>query len=93
MENNNFLTVKQVAELLQVHWQTVLNYIKGGKLEALRLGKGYRISKEALEKFVNENLAWNTLIPALKNYQFLSALPYFEAKYRDKSSYQGLLES
>ncbi len=57
MENNNFLTVEQVAELLQVHWQTVLNYIKSGKLEALRLGKGYRISKEALEKFVNENLA------------------------------------
>lgn len=55
MENNNFLTVEQVAEALQVHWQTVLNYIKSGKLEALKLGKGYRISREALEKFIKQN--------------------------------------
>jgi len=55
MKNNSFLTVEQVAELLQVHWQTVLNYIKSGKLEAVRLGKGYRISEEAINKFVKTN--------------------------------------
>lgn len=55
MKNNNFLTVVQVADTLQVHWQTVLNYIKNGKLEALRLGKGYRISQESLEKFIKTN--------------------------------------
>lgn len=55
MNNNEFLTVEQVAELLQVHWQTVLNYIKSGKLKALRLGKGYRISKEEFNKFISNN--------------------------------------
>lgn len=55
MKNNQFLTVEQVSELLQVHWQTVLNYIKGGKLRAVKLGKGYRISKEELDKFIEEN--------------------------------------
>lgn len=55
MKNNSFLTVEQVAELLQVHWQTVLNYIKSGKLEAVRLGKGYRIPEEAINKFVKKN--------------------------------------
>lgn len=55
MENNNFLTVEQVAETLQVHWQTVLNYIKNGKLKAVKLGKGYRISKEALQEFIKSN--------------------------------------
>lgn len=55
MKNNNFLTVEQVANALQVHWQTVLNYIKSGKLEALKLGKGYRISQEALDKFIQSN--------------------------------------
>lgn len=55
MENNNFLTVEQVAEALQVHWQTVLNYIKSGKLEALKLGKGYRISQESLNVFIKQN--------------------------------------
>lgn len=54
-ENNSFYTVEQVADTLKVHWQTVLNYIKNGKLEALKLGKGYRISQESLDNFVKEN--------------------------------------
>ena len=55
MKNNDFLTVEQVAEMLQVHWQTVLNYIKSGKLKALKLGKGYRIPKVEFEIFVKKN--------------------------------------
>lgn len=55
MENNEFYTVEQVAELLKVHWQTVLNYIKSGKLKAVKLGKGYRISKEAFNEFIKDN--------------------------------------
>ena len=53
--NNEFLTVEQVAELLQVHWQTILNYIKSGKLRAIRLGKGYRIEKQDFDFFVKES--------------------------------------
>lgn len=55
MENNEFLTVEQVANLLHVHWQTILNYIKNGKLNAIKLGKGYRISKAALNHFIKVN--------------------------------------
>ncbi|MCL5675548.1 MAG: helix-turn-helix domain-containing protein [Patescibacteria group bacterium] len=55
MENNEFYTVEQVADLLKVHWQTVLNYIKNGKLKAVKLGKGYRIEKRALNEFIKEN--------------------------------------
>lgn len=53
--DNKYLTVEQVAELLQIHWQTVLNYIKSGKLDAVRLGKGYRIPKVGLDKFIKQN--------------------------------------
>ena len=53
MVNDKFYTVQEVADLLQVHWQSVLNYIKRGDLQALKLGKGYRISQEALDKFIN----------------------------------------
>lgn len=49
---HNYYTVEQVASLLQVHWQTVLNYIKRGDLEGIRIGRGYRISKDALDTFV-----------------------------------------
>lgn len=53
--DNEFLTVEQIAELLQVHWQTVLNYIKSGKLCAIKLGKGYRIDQQSLEDFIKNN--------------------------------------
>lgn len=46
------LTVEQVALTLQVHWQTVLNYIKSGKLRAVKLGRGYRITPKDLEDFI-----------------------------------------
>lgn len=47
-----YLTVEQVATTLQVHWQSVLNYIKRGDLPAIRIGRGYRISTVSLEKFI-----------------------------------------
>ena len=50
-----FYTVSEVAAILQVHWQSVLNYIKSGKLEAVKLGKGYRISEANLEKFISDH--------------------------------------
>lgn len=55
MDNNSFYTVEQVAVMLQVHWQTILNYIKSGKIEAVKLGKGYRIPKECLANFIKIN--------------------------------------
>ena len=55
MVNDKFYTVQEVADLLQVHWQSVLNYIKNGKLKALKLGKGYRISQEALDEFISNH--------------------------------------
>lgn len=55
MKNNSYYTVKQISELLQVHWQTILNYIKNDKLKAVKLGKGYRISQEALDNFIKLN--------------------------------------
>lgn len=55
MVNEKFYTVQEVADLLQIHWQSVLNYIKSGKLKALKLGKGYRISQEALDEFISDH--------------------------------------
>lgn len=51
---DTLLTVEQVAAKLQVHWQTVLNYIKSSKLRAVKLGRGYRIDPKDLETFLEE---------------------------------------
>lgn len=46
-----YFTVKEVAEILHVHWQSVLNFIKRGDLEAIHIGRGYRIELDALRAF------------------------------------------
>lgn len=51
---SRYYTVEQVAALLQVHWQSVLNYIKRGDLGAVKIGRGYRISPSALDTFLSK---------------------------------------
>ena len=52
MSDKTYYTVQEVADLLKLHWQSVLTYIKNGDLEAIKLGKGYRISQKALDSFI-----------------------------------------
>ena len=44
-------TLKEIEELLMVTRRTLYNWIKSGKLQAFRIGKEWRVTKEALEKF------------------------------------------
>ena len=46
------LKVKEVAEELNVHQETVRRWIKKGELPAFDSGRGYRISRDDLNKFV-----------------------------------------
>lgn len=51
------LTTTQVAKILAVSRQTVLNYIRSGKLKARKFGNGqqhqWRILESDLDAFVN----------------------------------------
>ena len=42
-------SVEQVADLLNLHVRTVRNYVREGRLQAVRIGKQYRIAREDLE--------------------------------------------
>lgn len=53
--NEQYFTVAEIATILKVHWQTVLNYIKSNKLKAVKLGKGYRIGAQSLKIFTDHN--------------------------------------
>ena len=41
--NDYLLTVKETADLLKVHWQTVRKYLKDGTLKRVRIGRNIRI--------------------------------------------------
>jgi len=53
--NNNLLTPEQVAGILQVHVLTIYGYIRQGKLDAIRLGRSYRITPQDLAHFIESN--------------------------------------
>jgi excisionase family DNA binding protein len=42
-------SVEQVADRLGLHVRTVRNYVREGRLKAVRIGKQYRIAREDLE--------------------------------------------
>jgi len=54
-DNNNLLTPGQVAAILQVHVLTIYSYIRRGKLDAVRLGRHYRIIPKDLTHFIESN--------------------------------------
>lgn len=58
--NNNLLTPEQVARILQVHVLTIYSYIRRGKLDAIRLGRSYRIIPKDLTRFIESNRIKNS---------------------------------
>ena len=53
--SKSFLTVKEVAEMVRLKVITVYEFVKDGKLPAVRLGKSYRIAEKDLNEFLREN--------------------------------------
>jgi chromosome partitioning protein len=65
-ENVTFLTTEQAARMLNVHPNTILRWIKKGKLPSSQIGKQYRIPREAIENRVS-NKNSGTRIIAIAN--------------------------
>ena len=58
VDYSSFLTLKQAANLLNVSWQTVRNYIKNGEIKAIKLNgeRDYRINPIDLAEFIKAKL-------------------------------------
>jgi excisionase family DNA binding protein len=54
MTNEKFLTLEQVAEILQVSVRSLYRYITEGKIKATKVGY-WRISQTDLKEFVKNN--------------------------------------
>jgi excisionase family DNA binding protein len=49
-----FATVREVAALLRVSRMTVYRLIRQGDLPAVRVGRGYRIREEDVDRYLEE---------------------------------------
>lgn len=68
--DKEYLTVEEAADLLRVHWQTVLEYIRTGQLEASKVGKSYRLTPLSIHAFLSERttgLSLSTLKERIHN--------------------------
>ena len=55
--NQDLSSVEQVAERLGLHVKTVRNYVREGRLKAIRIGKQYRISGDDLAALTGRPVA------------------------------------
>lgn len=46
--SQQYYTIREAADILKVHWQTIRNNIKNGKLNAIKIGKTVRIPAKSL---------------------------------------------
>lgn len=53
--NKDFYKAEELAETLDVNIMTIYRYIKAGKLEAHKIGKEFRISRQAFERFLHNS--------------------------------------
>lgn len=54
MTQDQYYTIDEVAKMLKVAYLTVYRWVRAGKLIAIKAGKQHRISKTALEEYINK---------------------------------------
>ena len=47
-----FLTVAEVADIMRVSTMTVYRLIKAGDLQAVRVGKSYRLAEDVVDRYL-----------------------------------------
>lgn len=71
---DRFYTVDQVADLLGLHVRTIRNYVRAGRLHAVRVGKQYRITHSALESFTGDRVPAPADAPAPPRHTEVSSI-------------------
>ena len=52
---NGYYSVPQIAQLVHMHPKTIQRYIREGKLRAVKLGRGWRVTGHDLSAFMEAN--------------------------------------
>ena len=66
-DTRSFLTTEQAAGMLNVHPHTIVRWIKSGKLPSSKIGREYRIPKDAIRAEVNRTAPGGNRIIGIAN--------------------------
>lgn len=55
-QEREFFRAQELAEKLSVNVMTIYRYIKAGKLKAYKIGKEFRIEKEAFDNLLKKSI-------------------------------------
>ena len=53
IQNEKLLTVRETAKILTLSTQTVRKWINSGKLQAVKIGKEYRVKISEINEMIN----------------------------------------
>ncbi len=56
--SGHLLTLGQVADILRICPRAVVDYVNRGELEGQRVGRSWRFTQDAIDRFFEEPPAW-----------------------------------
>lgn len=54
MAQIEMLTPQQIADILQVSYETALSFVRYSGIDYIRIGRQYRVSRDKLESFLKQ---------------------------------------
>lgn len=55
MKQKQYLKVKEIADILGLSILTIYEYIKRGEVQAIKLGRNYRVERREFNKFLKRH--------------------------------------
>jgi len=56
--SGHLLTLGQVADILRIRPRAVVDYVNRGELEGQRVGRSWRFTQDAIDRFFEEPPTW-----------------------------------
>jgi len=54
-KSKQVMTVKDMADYMDMHPMTIYKYVKDGKIPAFKIGSSWRIRNDSIQKWIKEN--------------------------------------
>ncbi len=54
-KSKEVMTVKDIAEYMDIHPMTIYKYVKEGEIPAFKIGSNWRIRRDSIQKWMKDN--------------------------------------